>query len=394
VAGGIRENVAIAYFDCFSGTAGDMIIGALLDAGLPFADFKTEIDKLGLSGFELSTRKVVKGKIEGTKFSVEVRERQPERQPKEVSKIILGSKLDSDIKEKAIRIFGRLAEAEAIAHGEPIDKVHFHEVGAVDAIVDICGAVIGLKLMGVDKVYSSSLPMGKGSITGSHGTIPIPAPATVVLVKGFPVKITSVDMELTTPTGAAILTTLAAFSDPGEFTMRQSGYGAGSKFLAGLPNLLRVLIGEPSNLFENDTITLLESNLDRVSSENLGALLDELMAGGALDTFVVPIVMKKSRPGHLLSVLCEPDNKDKLAKIIFGSGKTLGIRMSSSSRIKLPRRQITVSTSGGDISVKVAELNGKKLIFPEHNDISRAMKKAGLSYDDIYFEIQRALRKE
>ncbi len=386
--------MALAYFDCFSGTAGDMIIGALLDAGLPFADFKAEIDKLGLSGFELSARKVVKGKIEGTKFSVEVREKQPERQPKEVTKIILGSRLDSDIKEKAVRIFNRLAEAEAIAHGETIDKVHFHEVGAVDAIIDICGAMVGLKLLGVDRVYSSSLPMGKGSIAGSHGTMPIPAPATAVLVKGFPVKITSIDMELTTPTGAAILTTLAAFSDPGEFSMRQTGYGAGSKFLSGLPNLLRVMIGEQSNIFETDTIALLESNLDRVSSENLGALLDELMAGGALDVFAVPIVMKKNRPAHLLSVLCEPDKKDKLAKIIFSSGKTLGIRMGSSSRMKLPRKQLTIPTSGGDISVKVAELDGKKLIFPEHDDITRAMRKTGLSYDDIYFEIQRAIRKE
>jgi pyridinium-3,5-bisthiocarboxylic acid mononucleotide nickel chelatase len=386
--------MALAYFDCFSGVAGDMIIGSLLDAGLPFADFKAEIDKLGLSGFEISARKVVKGNIEGTKFSVEIREKQPERQPKEITRIILSSKLDNDIKEKAVRIFNRLAEAEAIAHGEPLEKVHFHEVGAVDAIIDICGAVIGLKLLGVNDIYSSNLPLGKGSVSTSHGTMPIPAPATAILVKGFPVKITNIDSELTTPTGAAILTSLASFSDPGNFTMRLSGYGAGSKFLAGLPNLLRVMIGEQPSGFETDTILLLESNLDRVSSENLGALLDDLMAAGALDTFVVPVMMKKNRPAHLLSILCEPDKKDKLARIIFGSGKTLGIRIGSSSRLKLPRRQITVPTSGGDISVKVAELDGKKLIFPEYDDMSRAMKKAGVSYDDIYFEIQRAIRKE
>jgi pyridinium-3,5-bisthiocarboxylic acid mononucleotide nickel chelatase len=390
----IKDSMAIAYFDCFSGVAGDMIIGSLLDAGLPFADFKTEIDKLGLSGFEITARKVVKGIIEGTKFSVEIREKQPERQPKEIVKIILSSKLDNDIKEKAVRIFNRLAEAEAIAHGEPLEKVHFHEVGAVDAIIDICGAVIGLKLLGVNEIYSSNLPLGKGSVSTSHGTLPIPAPATTVLVKGFPVKITSIDSELTTPTGAAILTTLASFSDPGNFMMRLSGYGAGSKFLTGLPNLLRVMIGEQSNVFETDTVLLLESNLDRVSSENLGALLDDLITAGALDSFVVPIMMKKNRPAYLLSILCEPDKKDKLARIVFGSGKTLGIRVSPSSRLKLPRRQITVPTSGGDISVKIAELDGKKLIFPEYDDMSRAMKKAGVSYDDIYFEIQRAIRKE
>ncbi|HBC46697.1 MAG TPA: nickel pincer cofactor biosynthesis protein LarC [candidate division Zixibacteria bacterium] len=386
--------MALAYFDCFSGVAGDMIIGALLDAGLPFADFKSEIDKLKLSGYEISARKMVKGGIEGTKFSVEVHEKQPTRHPKEITKIILASKLDSDIKEKAVKIFNRLAEAESIAHGEPLEKVHFHEVGAIDAIIDICGAVIGMKLMGINRVYSSLLPLGKGTVTTSHGAMPIPAPATAALVKGFPIKISNSDTELTTPTGAAILTTLATFSDPGEFTIRRAGYGAGSKFLGGLPNLLRVMIGEPLAAFDADTVTLLESNLDRVSSENLGALLDELMASGALDVFAVPIVMKKNRPAHLLSVLCEPDKKDKLAKIIFGSGRTLGIRTSLSSRIKLPRLQIIVSTSGGDVSVKVAKLDGKNLIFPEFDDISRAMKKAGLSYDDIYFEIQRAIRKD
>jgi uncharacterized protein (TIGR00299 family) protein len=386
--------MAIAYFDCFSGVAGDMIIGALLDAGLSFGEFKGEIGKLGLTGFEISARKVTKGNIEGTKFSVEIQEKQPERKPREVTKIILNSKLDKDVKEKAVRIFNRLAEAEAIAHGDSIEKIHFHEVGAVDAIIDICGAVIGLKQMGVDMIYSTSLPLGKGRITASHGEMPVPAPATAVLVKGFPIKIGNIDSELTTPTGAAILTTLATFSDPGEFSLRQVGYGAGSKYLSGLPNFLRLMIGERATVFERDAIILLESNLDRISSENLGALIDDLLTAGALDTFVVPVMMKKNRPGHLLSVLCETDKKDKLARVIFGSGRTLGIRVNSSSRLKLPRLQIVVPTSGGDISVKVAKLDDRKLIFPEFDDMSRAMKKTGRSYDDIYFEIQSAIRKE
>jgi uncharacterized protein (TIGR00299 family) protein len=386
--------MATAYFDCFSGVAGDMIIGALLDAGLPFGDFKAAIARLGLSGFELKARKVTRGNIAGTKFSVEVQAKQPERKPREISKIILSSKLDKDVKEKAVRIFTRLAEAEAIAHGEPLDKVHFHEVGAVDAIIDICGTVSGLKLMGIDDIYSSPLPLGKGNITTSHGQMPVPAPATAVLVRGVPVKIGNIDSELTTPTGAAILTTLATFSDPGQFDISAVGYGAGSKVLEGPPNLLRVMIGGRTTDLESDTIALLQSNLDRISSENLGALIDELLSAGALDAFIVPVMMKKNRPGHLLSVLCEPDKKDKLARVIFGSGRTLGIRVGSSSRLKLPRLQIIVPTSGGDVSVKVANLDDKKLIFPEFDDISRAMKKAGVSYDDIYFEIQRAIRKE
>jgi pyridinium-3,5-bisthiocarboxylic acid mononucleotide nickel chelatase len=386
--------MSLIYFDCFSGVAGDMIIGALIDAGLPFGDLKSEIAKLGLSGYDLTTRKVVKNKISGTKFSVEVREKQPERHLKEINKIILGSKLDKDVKEKAMKIFARLGDAEAAVHGEPVEKVHFHEVGAIDAIIDICGAVIGLKILGIDTVYSSVIPLGKGSINSSHGQIPVPAPATAALLKGVPVRITNIDSELTTPTGAAILSTLATFADPGQFVHKMVGYGAGSKLLIGLPNMLRVMIGEQQTPLDTDTIVSLETNLDRISSENLGGLLDNLMASGALDVFVAPITMKKNRPGHLLSVLCEPDKKDKLAKIIFGSGNTLGIRVGSNSRMKLPRKQITVPTSGGDVSVKVAELDGRKLIFPEHDDMTKAMKKTALSYDDIYFEIQRAIRKE
>ena len=386
--------MSLIYFDCFSGVAGDMIIGALIDAGLPLGDLKSEIAKLGLSGYELTTRKVVKNKISGTKFTVEVREKQPERHLKDINKIIIGSKLDKDIKDKAMKIFSRLGEAEAAVHNESVDKIHFHEVGSIDAIIDICGAVIGMKMLGIDSVYSSSLPLGKGSVNSSHGQIPVPAPATAALLKGVPVRITNIETEVTTPTGAAILSTLATFADPGQYIMKAVGYGAGTKILTGLPNMLRVMIGEQQASIDIDTIVKLETNLDRISSENLGSLMDNLMASGALDVFVVPITMKKNRPGHLLSVLCDTDKKDKLAKIIFGSGNTLGIRVGLSSRMKLPRKQITVPTSGGDISVKVAELDGRKLIFPEHDDMMKAMNKASLSYEDLYFEIQRAIRKE
>jgi len=386
--------MAIAYFDCFSGVAGDMIIGALLDAGLPFGDFKAEIGKIGLSGFEISARKVTKNRIEGTKFSVEVQAKQPERMPRQIARIIMKSKLESEIKEKSVLIFNRLAEAEAKAHGESKDKVHFHEVGAVDAIIDICGAVIGFRLLGIDKIFSSPLPLGKGSISTSHGQMPIPAPATSFLVKGVPVNITNIAGELTTPTGAAILTTLAGFSDPGEFIPRMTGYGAGTKLLSGLPNMLRVMIGDAVSELESDAIMILEANLDRVTPEVLGGIIDELVNAGALDAYVMPIVMKKSRPAHLLSVLCEQEKRDKLAKIMFESGKTLGIRIGSASRMKLPRTQITVATSGGDVAIKIAEHEGKKFLFPEYDDMARAMKKTKSGYDDIYYEIQRAVRTD
>lgn len=384
----------LIYFDCFSGVAGDMIIGALLDAGLPFDDFRAELAKLDLSVYEISSEKVTRGGIAGTKFSVEVKSPQPSRHLSEITALIQESTLDNAVKDQALAIFTRLGEAEAAVHNEPLKKVHFHEVGAVDAIIDICGAVIGLGMLGIDKVYSSSLPLGRGSVNTSHGQMPVPAPATSELVKGFPVRITDNAWELTTPTGAAILTTLATFADPGEFALRNAGYGAGTKALEGLPNLLRVMIGEPVTAFETDTVVVLETNLDRVTPENLGSLIDDLMAAGALEAFVVPVVMKKGRPGHLLSVLCEPDKKDKLAGVVFASGRTLGIRQSQSSRIKLPRKEVSVTTSGGDVSVKIAEFAGKRLIFPEHDDMRHAMKVSGRNYDDIYFEIERVLRKD
>lgn len=390
----LGQSISTAYFDCFSGVAGDMIIGALLDAGLPISKLNNELSKLHLPGCSLSAQKVTKHGIAATKFSVVVAKGQPERRPSDIVKIIAKSKLDSDVKEKSIAIFNRLALAEARAHGEPLEKVHFHEVGAVDAIVDIVGAVIGLNLFKIEKVYSSPLALGRGSIQTSHGLFPVPAPATAELVKGFPIRITDIDSELTTPTGAAILTTLASFAEPGLVIPIHTGYGAGSRDLEGVPNVLRVMICNEYSEFETDTITVLETNLDRISGENLGALFDELIQAGALDVYISPIIMKKNRPGHLLSVLCETDKKGKLAKIILKSGKTLGVRIETVSRIKLVRRESKVNTSGGKVSIKIAEIDGQKLIFPEHDDMMKAMKKSKLYYDDIYFEIQRAIKKE
>ncbi|UCE65161.1 MAG: LarC family nickel insertion protein, partial [Candidatus Zixiibacteriota bacterium] len=230
----------LAFFDCFSGVAGDMIIGSLLDAGLSLDHLRLELEKLGLKGYSLSADKVVKNNISATKFDVQILEEQPYRKPKDIVEIIGNSKLDDEIKLQSIAIFNRLARAEAKVHGEPIDKIHFHEVGAVDAIVDVCGAVIGLKMLGVKKVFSSPLSLGTGRIETDHGVMPIPAPATAELVKEAPVRMTTIETELTTPTGAAVLTTLADFNAPEILEPKQVGYGAGSRDLQELPNLLRV----------------------------------------------------------------------------------------------------------------------------------------------------------
>jgi uncharacterized protein (TIGR00299 family) protein len=386
--------VKIAYFDCISGAAGDMIIGALLDAGLQFHDLEAEIVKLGLSGYELSHQKVTKNHISATNFSVEVTEDQPPRKPDDIARIITDSKLDDDVKLKSIAIFNRLAKAEAKVHGQPIEDVHFHEVGAVDAIIDICGAVVALKLLGIEKIYSSLLPLGTGTVETEHGIMPVPAPATAELVKEIPVKITAMETEMTTPTGAAILTTLAEFTDPGIVKFENTGYGAGSRDLLGLPNVIRVMIADTEFEFDHDTIKILETNLDRATPEMSGALLDELMSAGALDVFITPVSMKKNRSGHLLTVLCQPDKMNKLARIIFGLGMTLGIRVETRSRIKLDRKQVKVSIPSGEIGVKIATLDGRHIILPEFDDMMAVMKKSNRSYEDIYSEIKEALRKE
>jgi uncharacterized protein (TIGR00299 family) protein len=383
-----------AFFDCFSGVAGDMIIGSLLDAGFSLDHLRLELEKLGLKGYSLMADKVVKNKISATKFDVRVLEDQPSRKPKDIVEIIGNSKLDDDVKLQSIAIFNRLAKAEAKVHGEPIDKIHFHEVGAVDAIIDVCGAVIGLKALGIKKVYSSPLSLGTGRIETDHGVMPIPAPATAELVKEAPVRMTTIEAELTTPTGAAVLTTLADFNVPETLEPKQVGYGAGSRDLEELPNLLRVMICEMGTEFDHDIVKILETNLDRTSPEILGGIFDELLSAGALDVFVTPAIMKKSRPGQILTVLCKQENLDELAKIVFRRGLTLGIRIGTIPRIKLHREETTISTEGGDVSVKIGRLDNRELIFPEYDDMIKAMKKADKSYDDIYFEIQSRLRKE
>ncbi len=384
----------IACFDCFSGVAGDMIIGALLDAGLPFDQFTSEIDKLELSGYNMKCERVTRNHIAGTKFTVDVGEKQPHRTPAEVIDIINKSGLDENIKEKAARIFNRLAEAEAAAHGETLEKVHFHEVGAVDAIIDICGAVMGFKLLGIEKIYSSSISLGIGNVKTAHGLMPVPAPATAELLKNIPVRFTDIESELTTPTGAAILTTLADFSTPGDLKIENSGFGAGSRDLPELPNLLRLFIGEIDTEFESDRITILETNLDRATPEMIGRLIDDTIAAGALDVFVTPIMMKKNRPGHLLTLLCQPAETVKFARMIFAGGLTLGIRFREVSRMKLSRREIKIATTGGEVAVKIGNLDSTSIILPEFDDMILAVRESGKSYDDIYFEIKQQIEKE
>ena len=380
----------IAYFDCFSGIAGDMIIGALLDAGLELSALKRELKKLPLTGYQIKAFKTEKKGIRGTKFEVKAPQEKFHRNLKDIFKIIDKSSLDKKIKENSKKIFGRLAEAEAKVHGVNVDKIHFHEVGGVDAIIDIVGAVIGLDILKVDKIYSSPLSFGKGYVKFSHGKFPVPAPATVELCKNIPVRYTDIEGELVTPTGAAIITTLAEFSHRLDFKIEKIGYGAGSADLKEIPNLLRVMTGEKNLDLEQDEILVLETNIDNTTPEVLGYLTEKLIEKGALDVYLVPVIMKKGRPGTILSVICKVDKLNELSSLIFSETGTIGLRTQFHLRKKLPRRIEVVKTRFGKAKVKIIEYGDKIHISPEFEDCKILAEKNNLSLKEIYREVEKS----
>ncbi|MCD6162298.1 MAG: nickel pincer cofactor biosynthesis protein LarC [candidate division Zixibacteria bacterium] len=384
----------IAYFDTICGAAGDMIIASMLNCGLDFERLKLELAKLPLDGYNLRKETTSRHHIAATRFIVEIEETHSHRRLKDIENIINDSSLKEKIKMQAVEIFRKLAKVEAKAHGETVDNVHFHEVGMVDAIIDVCGAVIGLDLLGIEKAYCSPLTVGHGIVNTQHGTMPVPAPAVSELIVGYPVVQVDISGEITTPTGAVLLTTLCTFAKPGQFMPQAIGYGAGTKDHKALPNFLRLFIGESQAELEGDEIALIETNLDRTPPEQIGYLMNNLFAAKALDVFITPIQMKKNRPGQMLSVLCCIEDEKKLAGIIFSSGATLGLRRKRVQRWKLPREKKTISTKYGEISVKLANYEGKALYFPEYESVAKTARQAMMNFDDVYFEILSQLRKE
>jgi uncharacterized protein (TIGR00299 family) protein len=376
-----------AYIDCFAGASGDMLLGALVDAGLPFEQLQSELGKLGMTDFEISHRKVSKHGISATKVDVSTQAGHVHRHLSNIADILSSSSLDDDIKIRALAVFTRLAEAEAKVHGTTVEKVHFHEVGAIDAIVDILGTVIGLKILGIEQIECSALSVGTGSTTGSHGAMPIPVPAVVALCSDIPLRRTGILSELLTPTGAALLTTLAdRFNQPTTFVGDQVGYGAGTRDLDQIPNLLRIEIGDDTSLSgtETDEIIVLETNIDDMNPEVFGHVADRLWKAGVRDVYLTPIQMKKGRPGTILTALCEPSSVDRVKHLLFTETTTLGIRQSTMTRTILPRRSDKVSTPYGDIAVKIAEYNGQKRISPEYDDCSRLARDHKVPLIDIY----------
>jgi len=391
--------VKLAYFDCPSGAAGDMILGALVDAGLPFEALRAELGRLPIAGYSLERREVMKGAFRATKVEVHVHDhdhstadpghrhadahghyQHPERNLPTILGVIAESSLPAPVKDNARRIFMRLGEAEARVHGTSVDRVHFHDVGAVDAIVDVTGACIGLHLLGVEAVHCSALPVGGGMVGGPHGRIPVPAPGTAELLRGFPVVDTGVKRELVTPTGAAILTTLAASAGAmPAMTIASVGYGAGTLDLE-TPNVVRLFLGEGAGAPGVEAIVQVETTVDDMSPQLYEPLMERLFAAGALDVYLTPVLMKKSRPGVVVTALCEPGRVTALTRACFEESTTIGVRWTAYQRQRLPREMVSLATSLGPLTFKVSRLDGRIVtVTPEFDEVRRLAGEKGLS---------------
>ena len=382
-----------AYFDCIAGASGDMLLGALVDVGLPIAVLEGELAKLRLDDFHLAVSKVSKNGFGATKVDVQVRDDAPERRLREISELVGASSIADEVKERAMRVFTRICEVEGGIHGMPVDEVHLHEVGGVDAIVDVVGVLSGMAWLGIERVVVSPLPMGRGFIRGAHGQIPLPAPATIGLLKGVPITGSAIDVEFVTPTGAALLTELAdSWGRLPSMTLREVGYGAGTRDLP-VPNVLRILIGDSSvsGKWMTETITVLETHLDNDRGETIGHASRRLMAEGALDVVSMPAQMKKDRPAHVMKVLARPEDADRLENILFEETSTLGIRRSDTRRDALPRESAVVETRFGPITVKLATLPGGALrVSAEYEDCRRAAGEFGVPLQSVTREAEHA----
>ena len=385
-----------AYFDCFSGISGDMILGALIDAGLNLDELKDELKKLKIAGFEINTEKVTRNSISGIKFSVEIQEGHVHRHLNDIIKILKNSSLDEDVKRTSEDIFQRLAEIEAKIHNTTVDKIHFHEVGALDSIVDIIGSVIGVKKLGIERIYSSRIHLGTGFANTQHGKIPVPVPATSELLKDIPVYSTGIESELVTPTGAVIISTLSSgFGEMPYMKIENIGYGAGSKVLK-IPNLLRVFVGEIlEENYEKDEVILVETNIDDMNPEFFDYVTEKLFAEGALDVYKTPIFMKKNRPAILLSVIIPEEKLNRAVSIIFSETTTLGVRIQRINRQKLTREIVPVETKYGLIEIKVSKFGTEiKNLSPEYENCKHIAEKLGVSLKEVFEEAKAAAREK
>ncbi|MBU4350071.1 nickel pincer cofactor biosynthesis protein LarC [bacterium] len=387
----------IAYFDCFSGISGDMTVGALLDAGLKIETLEKELKKLGLSGYQLEVNKVAKKGISATQFKVKIKEEGVERSFKDILDILEKSKLNEEIKKETKKIFFNIAQAESKIHRKDIDKIHFHEIGGLDSIIDITSTVIGIKTLGIEEIYSSALPVGKGFVKCAHGVIPVPAPATLELLKNIPTYSGGIESEMITPTGAAIISTLAkSFGERPLMKIEKTGYGAGEKEFT-IPNLLRVSIGEKILEDENikdgyvsDEAVLIETNIDDMNPEFYDYIMEKLFSQGALDVFLTPIQMKKNRPAHILSIIVYEQNLKEILEVLFSESTTLGVRIREIKRLRLAQQNFIAETKYGKIRVKVGIFKGEiKNVAPEYEDCKKMAKQHQVPLKEVYEEAKK-----
>ena len=377
----------IAYLDCFSGISGDMFVGSLLDAGLPFEKLETILSGLKISGYKISAKKEGRNNIFGTRFLVSLQEEdQKVRHLDDIKEILKDSDLPLPVIEGSIQVFEKLAIIEGEIHHISPNEVHFHEVGALDSIVDIVATVAGINLLGIEKLFASRIPVGTGMIASAHGKIPVPSPATIALLRGIPIYHSGQDVEMVTPTGAILITSLcSSFGPMPQMIVDSIGYGVGSRKLVDRPNLLRILIGSDIDKERSETVVVLESNLDDMNPELLGYLMDSLFDAGAKDVSFSPIQMKKNRPGTQLQVIGQPEDRERLTAIIFRESTTLGIRYSFSQRAVLKREGLVVDSPWGKMSLKkVINQDGRTVLMPEYEECRRIAQENHLALRDVY----------
>ncbi|MDQ2717693.1 MAG: nickel pincer cofactor biosynthesis protein LarC [Chloroflexota bacterium] len=390
------------YLDCHSGISGDMFLGAALDAGLALDTLKEELGRLPLEGYRLELEPFHDKGIRGARFIVHLTEQeQPARHLSEIVVLLHASTLSPRVREMALAIFQRLAEAEAAVHGTTIEEVHFHEVGAVDALVDIVGAAIAVDALNIAQLYASPLPLTSGHVRSAHGLLPVPAPATLEILRRVqaPWRPCPVEGELVTPTGAAILATLASFQVPA-LTIERTGYGFGQKQFPW-PNCLRLCLGHAygtasigDEIPESDWVTVIESNIDNMSGELLGGLMERLLAAGALDVSYTPMQMKKHRPAIMVSIIGPVEEGDRLALVLLRESSTLGVRIQQVQRLKAQRSHEQVATPFGPMTMKIKRL-GARIISaaPEYEECQRVALERALPLEEVYAVVQQALKQ-
>ncbi len=388
-------SIKTLYLDCFSGISGDMFLGLLIDLGLESSQLEDELEKLQLPGWQLQVDREQRHGVEGCRVQVSCEEQDHHRHWSDIDRLLAKSSLNPKIRERARRIFLRLGEAEAKVHGIPLEQVHFHEVGAIDAIIDLCGAAIGLELLGIERIVCSPLPLSRGLSRCAHGPLPLPAPAVLELLQSAPINDSGTSKELVTPSGAAIAREADFFGAIPPMQIKTIGYGVGGWQLEDRPNLLRGIIGICSKTtLQSDRVVVLESHIDDGNPEWLGALIEDLMAAGALDAACSPLQMKKNRPATLLTVITTESLLEKLSHLILTGSSASGVRYYPADRFKLERKECNVETEFGPAAVKLFYDDGQLLrITPEFEACRQLAKSSGLPLPEIYRLVEGCARR-